>query len=222
MSRPKQPRAQRTVEGSGSELRIVSENSTHTQWRWILAALWIAASAYTVYQVFVKGTPDWQRDGGLYYVILAAFPGLALVLLARAVWATVLLRRFGEGTLVIPHAPVDAGTALEARILVGPAVKVGSAGELTLQCQQQVEIERLSSGKDPRIETRILYELAKPAVVIAGTQGNEVPVQFDIPPEGPASRPGKDPIGWVLAAEIKVGGVGAKMAFEFPVRRAAG
>ena len=215
MPKHKTPDGIRSAVAAGAPLAISSSNRARSSWAWLWAVLAAAVSA-TVLYLGSRGPLDWARDGPLLYAVLGVTGVGTLYLVGRALIATIRVRKFGEVTLELDQAPTRLGGEITGRLVVGPAIRAGNAGEMTLQCQELVTVQVTQSTT--RVQTHIHYQMAKPFVVApdAGTAG--IPVRFDVPIGARATDEGLTK--WVLTMTIAAPGIDADMAFEIPVQRA--
>ncbi len=215
MPKRKTPEPIQNAVAAGAPIAISSSNRARSGWAWLWAALGAAVSATVLY--FGSREPlDWARDGPLIYAVLGVTGVGTLYLVARALIATIRARKFGEATLELDSAPVRLGGEIAGRLVVGPAIRAGSAGEMTLRCQELVNVQTTQSNS--RVQTHIHYQMAKPFVVAPDVGAAGIPVRFDVPNGARATDEGLTK--WILAVTIAAPGLDADMAFEIPVVRA--
>jgi len=199
---------------AGAPLAISSGNRARSGWAWLWAALAAAASATVLY--FGTRSPlDWEHDYPLIYAVLGVTCGGTLFLVGRALIATLRAHKFGEATLELDGAAPCLGGQITGRLIVGPAIRVGSDGEMTLKCQEVVTVQ--TTQDKTRTETQTHYQMAKPFVVEPSAATSGIPVRFDVPVGARATDEGLT--RWVLSVTVAVPGLDADMTFEIPVQR---
>lgn len=194
---------------------LASGNRARSAWAWLWAALAAGASA-TVLYFGSRGPLDWEHDYPIIYAVLGVTCGGTLYLVGRALIATLRARKFGEARLELDNAPAWLGGHIAGRLVAGPAIRAGSAGEMTLQCRELVNVQTTQS--ETRTQTHIHYEIAKPFVVAPDVATAGIPVRFDVPIGARATDEGLTK--WVLSVTVDVPGLDADMTFEIPVSRA--
>lgn len=180
-----------------------------------LAFFWAALSVYATIN-FIGASPDWDRDGPILVGALLVFPGLAIFLLIKALFAARRYNRYGKS--VFELAPSGAYLGESMKGLIRPSVVLSPNGpaELTLECRGTKVIR--SAGK-VRHETRSLWKESKKVPANTYHSSRTFPIDWKIP--NPAaleafSGEGRS-IDWVLSLEVPTDGINFKAEFPIPV-----
>jgi hypothetical protein len=138
---------------------------------------------------------------------------LVVVLLGRAVWETIRLKRFGDPVLDLTHVPVPLGGTVEGRITLGSGMKAAPDFNVKLQCIRRVLQQ---SGKNSHWVETVLWTGEKAASLLPGAI---IPVEMEVPPdqEETNSRDAFNQILWRLTVTAPFRGPAFLEKYEIPV-----
>jgi hypothetical protein len=164
------------------------------------------------------------RRASVFLIFASLFTLLGLVFWYR--WAQMLadLLRYGNSFLNYDSFPYFLGGNLRARLRAPHHVSDIEALTLTLRCVQEKYITT-GSGED-RTTRVVCYELYKDTATltrdrIAGLAGGEIPVEFRLPANQPAtSLASTPPVYWEIEAHGQSTKVGYQAYFLVPVYKA--
>ena len=155
----------------------------------------------------------------LYFSILFGLAGLYFWFR----WAAMLFDflRFGNSYLSYESFPYFLGGTLRARLRCPRHVSAIETLTLTLRCVQEKYVTS-DSGKD-RTTSVVCYELYKndlnyDRARLTGFGGGDIPIEFDVPPNQPATTLiATPPTYWEIEAKGKARGVDYEAVFLVPV-----
>jgi hypothetical protein len=138
---------------------------------------------------------------------------LVVVLLGRAVWETIRLKRFGDPVLDLTHVPVPLGGTVEGRITLGSGLTMAPDFSVKLQCIRRVLQQ---SGKNSHWVETVLWTGEDTASLLPG---GIVPVSMVVPPdqEETNSRDAFNQILWRLTVKAPFRGPAFLEKYEIPV-----
>ncbi len=181
---------------------------------WAFALFWCLVSAPIL--IFVPR----QLEAHPAALIGLLFPGVGVVLLARAARRSLELAKFGTPIFRMPAVPASLGGEVRGTIETRLAAPPASGVDVKLTC-----IRRTVSGPPRRtLWEHILWRdecVVPPSEIAASPTGAAIPVRFALPADQPAtnSEHPADTIEWRLDAAAAVPGVDFEARFELPVFR---
>jgi len=140
--------------------------------------------------------------------------GLVVVLLlGRAIWETIRLKRFGDPLLDLTHAPVPLGGMVEGRITLGPGLTTAPDFSVKFQCIRRVLQQ---SGKNSHWVETILWSGENTVSLLPGGM---VPISIAVPPDQEETNSGDafDQILWRLTVKAPFRGPAFLEKYEIPV-----
>jgi hypothetical protein len=138
---------------------------------------------------------------------------IALAVLAKAIWETIRLKRFGNPILELNTAPILLGGTLEGRINI-TGIDQGPEFSVTLACIHRVVT---SNGKNSNTKETILWSNEKKATLLpGGVLAISIPVPINQPQTNCANS--FDSIIWRLSVKGPFRGPAFLEKYELPVR----
>jgi hypothetical protein len=186
---------------------------------WILAGL-----GNLFFFPFLFGmAPQLLRRSDPRVIIVLGFCSLGVLLIVRAIRATLRHERFGDTYFEFDSLPFSPGERLSGRIQLRFETQAAHGIDLRLTCVRRVVT---GSGKNSSTSNITLWQADKnvPSEAVApGPLGRAIPVDFELPAESLITdhRSANDQILWLLHAQADVPGVDYSDDFELPVFRTA-
>ena len=182
---------------------------------WVFAIFWNAISWMVTIGLLTDSRQSHSR--GVVLLVLL-FPAIGLALLAAAVRATLVARRFGASVLRLKSLPVVLGGALDGVIELSTTLPKDATVRTRLCCLHRVTT---GSGDDRRTQENVLWQrenLLRPGLPEFRAGRTGIPVFFAVPADQPPVTPsGGDGVLWRVEAEAKISGPDLKLQFEVPV-----
>lgn len=162
-----------------------------------------------------------QNDPRVFVVL--GFCSLGVVLMVRAVRATIRHERFGNSYLEFDPLPISPGHRMTGRIHLRFETQATHGIDLRLSCIRRIVT---GSGKNQTTSNVTLWEADKnvpSSALEPGPLGRAIPAEFDIPADALITDHSNlgDQILWQLHAKADVPGVDYSDDFELPVFRTA-
>lgn len=184
---------------------------------WILAAL----GNLFLFPFLFGMAPQLLRQGDFRAIFVLAFCSLGVVLIVRAIRATVRHDRFGNSYFEFDSLPFSPGERLSGRIHLRFETQATHGIDVRLTCVRRVIT---GSGKSQSTSNITLWQGDKnvsSGAVCPGPLGRAIPVDFELPAEALDTNHNnpRDQMLWVLHAEADVPGVDYSDDFEVPVFR---
>jgi hypothetical protein len=138
---------------------------------------------------------------------------VVLIIIGRAVWETLRMKRFGDPVLTLSHAPVPLGGTIEGRIALGSGLTTAPDFKIKLQCIRRVLQQ---TDKNSHWVETVLWSGENTASLLPGGM---VPVSIEVPPdqEETNSRDAFDQIIWRLTVKASFRGPAFLEKYEIPV-----
>ena len=137
---------------------------------------------------------------------------IALLIIARAVWETYRLLRFGDPILQLNSVPIPLGGMLEGQINLGSSFTTGPDFTARLECIHRV-LER--GAKNSHWVEKVLWTQTQTTSLLPG---GIVPISIELPPDQPESNAGfNDQIVWRLTVQARFRGPDFLEKYEIPV-----
>jgi hypothetical protein len=138
---------------------------------------------------------------------------VAALMLARAIWETVRLKRFGDPVLDLTSVPVPLGGTVEGRISLGSGLTNAPHFNVKLQCIRRV-LEQ--GGKNSHWVETVLWAGEN---TVAPLPGGIVPVSIAVPPDQEETDSGSlsNQIVWRLTVTAPFRGPSFLEKYEIPV-----
>jgi len=186
---------------------------------WVLAAL---GNLFLLPFMFGM-IPQMLRRSDPRAIILPGFCSLGVVLIVRAIRATIRHDRFGNSYFEFDSLPFAFGQRAIGRIHLRFETQAAHGIDLRLRCVRRVTT---GSGNNRSTSNITLWQVDKnvPSSAVApGPLGRAIPVDFELPAEGLATdhNNSSDQVLWLLHAQADVPGVDYSDDFELPVFRTA-
>jgi len=186
---------------------------------WILAAL----GNLFLFPFLFGMVPQLLRQGDFRAIFVLAFCSFGVVLIVRAIRATIRHDRFGNSYFEFDSLPFSPGERLSGRIHLRFETQAAHGIDLRLACVRRVIT---GSGKGQSTGNITLWQADKnvpSGAVGPGPLGRAIPVDFELPAEALDTNHNnpRDQMLWVLHAGADVPGVDYSDDFELPVFRTA-
>jgi hypothetical protein len=186
---------------------------------WVLAAL----GNLFLFPFMFGMIPQMLRHSDPRAIILLGFCSLGVVLIVRAIRATIRHDRFGNSYFEFDSLPFAFGQRATGRIHLRFETQAAHGIDLRLRCVRRVIT---GSGKNQSTTNITLWQADKnvpSGAVGPGPLGRAIPVDFELPAEGLATdhNDSSDQVLWLLHAQADVPGVDYSDDFELPVFRTA-
>lgn len=193
--------------------RISDESRRATAALWAFAILWNAIASPSL--VFM---PAELAKGNSAILLALAFPLVGAGLLVAAGRATLRAMRFRRSTFVLDTLPAPVGGELRGRVEVDYA-PLAEASSVVVRLSA---VDRRSSGKSTteKIVWQEEYQLPRGAL-LRTMNGVAIPIEIDIPPDAPQSRPDMPQMLWRLTIDAELPGIDYTATFVVPVFRTA-
>lgn len=197
-----------------SARRIPERSRFQVTMLWIVAIFWSAVSSPLLF-VFRR---EWDRSGPAIALALI-FPGVGLILLIVAVYATLRCLKFGVSVITIDQLPIPPAGRLTGAILTR-----GEPAPESFFLLKLVNVRRITtgSGKNRKVHEEVLFttdQRVSGGTVLRAPDGIRIPFHFDMPPDARSTdiSNASDQILWRLEAEADLPGVDYAAKFELPV-----
>jgi hypothetical protein len=186
---------------------------------WILAGL----GNLFLFPFLFGMAPQLLRRGDPRVIIVLGFCSLGVVLIVRAIRATLRHERFGNTYFEFDSLPFSPGERVGGRIHLRFETQAAHGIDLRLTCVRRIIT---GSGNNRSTSNVTLWQADKnvPSGAVApGPLGRAIPVDFELPRESLITdhRNASDQILWLLHAQADVPGVNYSDDFELPVFRTA-
>ena len=186
---------------------------------WILAAL----GNLFLFPFLFGMVPQLLRQGDFRAIFVLAFCSFGVVLIVRAIRATIRHDRFGNSYFEFDSLPFSPGERLSGRIHLRFETQAAHGIDLRLACVRRVIT---GSGKGQSTGNITLWQADKnvpSGAVGPGPLGRAIPVDFELPAEALDTNYNnpRDQMLWLLHAGADVPGVDYSDDFELPVFRTA-
>ena len=186
---------------------------------WVLAAL----GNLFLFPFMFGMIPQMLRRSDPRAIILLGFCSLGVVLIVRAIRATIRHDRFGNSYFEFDSLPFAFGQRATGRIHLRFETQAAHGIDLRLRCVRRVIT---GSGKNSSTSNITLWQADKnvsSGAVGPGPLGRAIPVDFELPAEGLVTdhNDSSDQVLWLLHAQADVPGVDYSDDFELPVFRTA-
>jgi hypothetical protein len=186
---------------------------------WILAAL----GNLFLFPFLFGMVPQLLRQRDFRAIFVLSFCSFGVILIARAVRATIRHDRFGNSYFEFDALPFSPGERLSGRIHLRFETQAAHGIDLRLTCVRRVVT---GSGENQSTSNITLWQADKnvpSAAVAPGPLGRAIPVDFELPKEALDTNPNnpRDQIVWLLHVAADVPGVDYSDDFEIPVFRPA-
>jgi hypothetical protein len=202
-----------------AERRAESQNKKG----WI--ALWVLAILCNLITLpFLPGiVQQFARDRNPGVLLLLLFNLLGVILLIKAVRATIRHRRFGDTYFEFDALPFSPGERVGGRIHLQLDTSVEHGIDLRLTCVRRIVT---GAGKSRNTSQVVLWQAdqnVSAGAVQPGPLGRAIPVDFTAPRDSPFTNHDNpnDQVLWLLHAQADVPGVDYKDDFEIPMFRSA-
>jgi hypothetical protein len=187
---------------------------------WVLAAL----GNLFLFPFMFGMIPQMLHHSDPRAIIVLGFCSLGVVLIVRAIRATVRHDRFGNSYFELDSLPFSFGERASGRIHLRFDTQATHGIDLRLSCVRRVTT---GSGNNRSTSNITLWQADKnvpSGAVGPGPLGRAIPVDFELPAEGLATdhNNSSDQILWLLHAQADVPGVDYSDDFELPVFRTTG
>ena len=186
---------------------------------WVLAAL----GNLFLFPFMFGMIPQMLRRSDPSAIIVLGFCSLGVVLIVRAIRATIRHDRFGNSYFEFDSLPFSLGERVSGRIHLRFETQAAHGIDLRLSC-----VRRVTTGSgDSRSTSNItLWQADKnvpSGAVGPGPLGRAIPVDFELPPDALVTdhNNSSDQVLWLLHAQADVPGVDYCDDFELPVFRTA-
>ena len=182
---------------------------------WVFASLWNLIATPCLIQV-----PDEVLKKENYAALFALlFPLVGIGLLAWAIRATILYRKFGTSVLELAYVPGEIGGRLEGIVHVETGLSPEEGFQLKLTCLQRCTS---GTGKNRSTTERVLWEetaVMDRELLEGDSERSAVPVSFEIPRDArPSSTTtSNSQIIWQLEMIADAPGIDYKSLFDVPV-----
>jgi hypothetical protein len=186
---------------------------------WVLAAL----GNLFLFPFLFGMIPQLLRHSDPRAIFILGFCSLGVVLIVRAIRATIRHDRFGNSYFEFDSLPFAFGQRATGRIHLRFETQAPHGIDLRLRCVRRVIT---GSGKNSSTSNITLWQADKnvpSGAVGPGPLGRAIPVDFELPAEGLATdhNNSSDQVLWLLHAQADVPGVDYSDDFELPVFRTA-
>jgi hypothetical protein len=186
---------------------------------WVLAAL----GNLFLFPFMFGMIPQMLRHSDSRAILVLGFCSLGVVLIARAIRATIRHDRFGNSYFEFDSLPFAFGRRATGRIHLRFETQAAHGIDLRLRCVRRVTT---GSGNNRSTSNITLWQADKnvpSGAVGPGPLGRAIPVDFELPAEGLATdhNDSNDQVLWLLHAQADVPGVDYSDDFELPVFRTA-
>jgi hypothetical protein len=186
---------------------------------WVLAAL----GNLFLFPFLFGMIPQMLRHSDPRAIFILGFCSLGVVLIVRAIRATIRHERFGNSYFEFDSLPFAFGQRATGRIHLRFETQAAHGIDLRLRCVRRVVT---GSGKNQSTTNIILWQADKnvpSGAVGPGPLGRAIPVDFELPAEGLVTdhNNSNDQVLWLLHAQADVPGVDYSDDFELPVFRTA-
>ena len=199
--------------------RAESQNKKSEIASWVLAIL---CNLITLPFLF-RMIPNFARNGDPRVFLLLGFNLFGVILIVKALRATIRHRRFGDAYFEFDALPFSPGERVVGRIHLKLDSRAAHGIDLRLSC-----VRKLVSGSgDNRSTNQIVLWQAEHNVpagaVEPGPLGRAIPVDFSPPADSLVTDHDNpsDQVLWLLHAQVDVPGVDYSDDFEIPVFRNA-
>jgi hypothetical protein len=186
---------------------------------WVLAAL----GNLFLFPFLFGMIPQLLRRSDPRAILVLGFCSLGVVLIVRAIRATIRHDRFGNTYFEFDSLPFSPGGRVIGRIHLRFETQAAHGIDLRLRCVRRVVT---GSGKNQSTTNITLWQADKnipSGAVGPGPLGRAIPVDFELPVEGLGTdhNNSSDQVLWLLHAQADVPGVDYTDDFELPVFRTA-
>jgi hypothetical protein len=202
-----------------AERRADSQSQKSYIGAWVLAAL----GNLFLFPFMFGMIPQMLRRSDPRAIILLGFCSLGVVLIVRAIRATIRHDRFGNSYFEFDSLPFAFGQRATGRIHLRFETQAAHGIDLRLRCVRRVTT---GSGNNRSTSNITLWQADKnvsSGAVGPGPLGRAIPVDFELPAEGLTTdhNNSSDQVLWLLHAQADVPGVDYSDDFELPVFRTA-
>jgi hypothetical protein len=199
--------------------RAESESQKSYIGAWMVAAL----GNLFLFPFLFGMVPEMMRRSDPRVIFLLGFCSLGVLLIVRAVRATIRHDRFGNSYFELDSLPFSPGERLSGRIHLRFQTQAAHGIDLRLTCIRRIVT---GSGKNRATSNVTLCQADKnvpSGAVGPGPLGRAIPVDFELPAEALITdhSNSSDQILWLLHAGADVPGVDYSDDFELPVFRTA-
>jgi hypothetical protein len=199
--------------------RAESESQKSYIGAWVLAAL----GNLFLFPFLFGMIPQLLRRSDPRAILVLGFCSLGVVLIVRAIRATIRHDRFGNTYFEFDSLPFSPGGRVAGRIHLRFETQATHGIDLRLRCVRRVVT---GSGKNQSTTNITLWQADKnipSGAVGPGSLGRAIPVDFELPVEGLGTdhNNSSDQVLWLLHAQADVPGVDYTDDFELPVFRTA-